>query len=426
MVQDGKDGWMSEQVTSYPSVHRRLDCGIELAVMPMPGRTIAALEIRVLAGYAHEDAAHLGVAYVAGEAVSKGTAHFDARGLSDAFDAIGASHGTFTGRETLGFSSLCLPEFLPRLIELHAEMICTPSFPPDACETAVELSRQSLSALEDDPQELAKKLLHRQAYGEPLGRHVLGEAETLARIGRAEILAHWERQFAASRMLVGVAGAVDADRVAKLLERCFAGLGTSDGGGPSWFPLEFRPGRRHLDKELEQEQVALCFPGSAVVDPDHPVEQVLVGVLAGGMSARLFTEIREKQGLVYWVGAWSDQPRRGGMIHVGASSTPQNVSRTYTTILRELDRVGEDVTPSEVQRAITGIVARTQTQGDVTRARANQLVNDLFFYGHPVPTEEKLARIRSVTSEDIARYLMNHKRDALSVITLGPAPIETG
>src|SRR5262245_57295144 len=104
---------MVEPSRSYPADHRRLKCGIELAAMPIPGRTIAALEIRVLGGYAYEDEDCLGLAYVLDEAISKGTANFDARGLSDAFDAIGASHGSSAGRETMGFSCLCLPEFLP-------------------------------------------------------------------------------------------------------------------------------------------------------------------------------------------------------------------------------------------------------------------------------------------------------------------------
>src|SRR5207249_3891128 len=146
--------------------------------------------------------------------------------------------------------------------------------------------------------ELAKKLLHRQAYGEPLGRHVLGEEDTLDRIGREHIVAHWERCFSPERMLVALAGAVGPTAVADLFERHFAGPVSwsprrPEAGPttePTWFPLEFNPGRSHVEKELEQEQVAICFPGSAVVDPDYLVEQVVIGVLGGGMSARLFTE----------------------------------------------------------------------------------------------------------------------------------------
>lgn len=400
--------------------HRRLDCGIELAVLPLTGRPVAAIEIRALAGYAFERPEYLGVAHVVDEAIVKGTAKRDGRALNDAFDVIGATHGSYAGRETFGFSCLCLPEFLGQAVALHAEMIRTPSFPQDACEVAVDLAQQSLAALNDDPQELAKKLLHKQAYGDPLGRHPLGEEETLSRIGREQIMEHWRRHFCAPRMLVAVAGAVEAGKVADLFEREFERFASSDGDAADGFPLRFCPGRSHHEKDLEQEQIAICFPGSAARDPDFPVSQVVLGVLSGGMGARLFTEVREKQGLVYWVGAWTDQSRLGGMFHLGASTTPENLEKTYTTLLREIDRLSEDLTEAEVERAVSGIVTRHKTRGDITRARASELVEDLFYHGRPIPAEEKMAKVRAVTIKDICDYLAAHPRDRLSVVTVGP------
>ncbi len=410
--------------------YRRLDCGMDLAVMPMPDRPVVAITIRLLAGYAFENPDYLGVAHICDEAIGKGTAKRDGKALKDAFDEIGASHGSYAGREAFGFSCLCLPEFVPQAIELLAEMIRTPSFPQDACEVAVELTRQSLAALNDDPQDLIKKLLHRRAYGEPLGRHPLGENETLDRIGREQIVAHWREFFRGSNLQCSITGAVEADHIADLLDRVFAAFVTDPQmpghavGRPVPPTLRFNPGRQHVDKDLEQEYVALCFPGSAVTDGDFPVEQILVGVLAGGMSGRLFTEVREKQGLVYWVGAWSDHPRGAGVIHLGASTTPQRVDRTYATLLREVNRLGEDLTDEEVQRAITGIVAQVQTRGDVSRARASRMADDLFYYDRPIPIEEKIARIQAVTVKDIKQYLESHPRDRLSVVTLGPRELE--
>lgn len=406
--------------------HRRLKCGIDLAVLPLAGRPVAAVEIRVFAGYAFERPEHLGVAHALDEAIAKGTPTRDGRAVNDAFDAIGATHSSYAGREAFAFSCLCLPEFLEPAVALHAEIIRTPTLPAEACGVAVDLTRQMLAALNDDPQELAKKYLHEQAYGEPLGRHPLGEEATLARIGRDQIVEHWRRHFGAERMLVAVAGSVEADAVADLLEKHFEGFAPPPEAKAetTGFPLRFRPGRAHHEKDLEQEQIAICFPGSAARDADFPASQVIVGVLSGGMGARLFTEVREKQGLVYWVGAWSDQSRLGGMFHLGASTTPQNLDKTYTTLLREIDRLSEDLTEAEVERAVTGIVARTQTRGDITRARAAEMVEDLFYRGRPVPTEEKLARVKAVTVRDVCDYLAAHPREQLSVVTVGPKGLE--
>jgi len=428
----------AEQATE----HRHLDCGIELAVMPMAHRPIVAMEIRLFAGYAFERPECLGVAHVLDEAITKGTAKRSGRALNDAFDEIGAAHSSYAGRETAGFSCVCLPEFIEPAIQLHAELIRTPTFPEDACQVAVDLTRQALAALDDDPQELAKKLLHRRVYGEPLGRHALGESESLDRIDRDRILEHWRRFFSARQMQVGVAGAVDPNEIADLCDRAFAGFESPAKPGPDTdpgagadpgagtqrpaLPLYFTPGRRHHEKDVEQEQIAICFPGAQVTDDDFPVERVLLGVLAGGMSGRLFTEVREKQGLVYWVGAWGDHPRNGGMLHVGASTTPQRVDQTYSTLLREINRLAEDLTDDELRRAITGIVTQAQTRGDVTRSRAARLAGDLFYYGRPVPLEEKLARVKAVTVNDVQRYLEAHPRDRLGVVTLGPRELGEG
>ncbi len=409
--------------------HRRLDCGLELAVLPMPRRPLVALDIRIYAGFAFEPPARLGLCHVLDEAISKGTARYNGRGLNDAFDAIGAAHWTHPGRELMRFAGLCLPEHFGRLVELHAEMIRTPAFPEDACRVAVELTRQALDALADDPGELARKLLHRRAYAPPLNRHVLGEIDTLAGIRREHLVDHWRRCFTAPRMLAAVAGAVEASSAADVLERAFEGFAGDDPatkGARPGFTLDLRPGYEHYPKDAEQTHVIMCFPGAAATDPDFPVEQVTLGVLDGGMSGRLFTEVREKQGLVYWVGAWSDQPSRGGAVHLGASTTPENLERTCATLLGEVDRLERDLSEAEVRRAITGIVARARTRGDVTQARASRLADDLFFYGRPIPLEEKIARVEAVTVEDVRAYLLRRPRDVLAAVTVGPAGLKNG
>jgi predicted Zn-dependent peptidase len=161
-----------------------------------------------------------------------------------------------------------------------------------------------------------------------------------------------------------------------------------------------------------------------VRSPQYPTERVLMGVLSGGMSGRLFTEVREKQGLVYWVGAWHENPRDAGMVFLGASTTPQRADRTYATLLREVDRLSDDLMQDELNRAVTGIVARTETRGDITRARCGEMADDLFHYGRPVPPAEKLSWVRAVTIEHVKRYLLEHPRTQLSVVTLGPRALE--
>ncbi len=392
---------------------RRLDCGIDFAAEVLPGRPTVSLVFCLRSGSAYEPADRLGVARLTEQTLSKGTSRFTGRALSDAFDSMGIQHRSGTGRETIVFRCTCLPEFLNNAVDLHAEMICRPTFPAEACRVAVDLAVQELTALEDDPMDLARKLMHEQAYGPLLGRYPLGCPECLGRIGPDDIRSYWESAFAADRMQVAVAGPVDPPSLADRLDAAFAGFGCAG-----------KSAHRHHPKELEQDYVMICWPGVSKTDPQEAAERVMVSVLSGGMSARLFTEVREKQGLVYWVGAWVEHPRGAGMIHLGASTTPERCDRTYATLLREVDRLAEDITPDELNRAVVGITARQEREADLTNARVSDLADDLLHFGRPIPLEEKLARIRAVTADDIRDYLASHRRDRLSVLTLGPRQLE--
>ncbi len=409
--------------------HRRLDCGLLLAVEVLPARKSVSLEMRFLSGMAAEPADRLGLAFLTEQTISKGTERRSGQGLSDAFDALGALHGSWVGRESIGFRCTCLPEYVDGVLDLFQEMLRTPTFPEESCRIAVELANQELTALEDDPGELARKYSARHAYGPLLGRHPYGERDTLARIGRNDIISYWQQNICAGRLLVAAAGPVDPPRLVERLEAAFAGFGMT--GTPGWTSAEgaaeaesaFTPGRWHYEKELEQQQIVICWPGVPMTHADHPVERVLLSLLGEGMSSRLFTEVREKLGLVYWVGAWHEHPRRAGMIHLGASSTPGQCARTHATLLREVDRLADDLTAGELARAQTLLIARSDTHGDITRARTSELAADLFYYERPVSIEEKNAAVASVTIEDIRRYLHEHPRDGLCVVTLGPTAL---
>jgi len=402
------------------TTHRALSNGIEFGCVELPGRHVVALEFRVRTGMADEPDDRLGLAHVVQETINLGTAAHDGRGLSDAFDEIGASHGAWTGREASGYHCLVLPEYVERAVELHAEFLRTPTFPDDVVKVAIDLARQEIEALNDDAQALADKLLDAQAYGPVLGRHALGEPHTLDRLNRDAVVDHWRTMHHSGRLQVTAAGAVDAPKLADLLEKYFAGFGSSEPSGARRFPVRFAPDRVHHHKDLEQEQIGIAFPGVSLIDRDYAIQRVMIGVLSGGMSSRLFTEVREKQGLVYWVSAWSETPRGAGMIFLGASATPERCEQTLDTLLREVDRLSEDLTEHEVARAATGIVAKLETQGEITRSRCGELSEDLFQRGRPKEHEQKIAEVKAVTPDDIRRFLAEHPRDRISVVTLGP------
>ncbi len=406
------------------TAHKQLSCGIELACVELPSRHAVTFEFRFLAGTANEPDDHLGLSRLIQETIDLGTENFDGRALSDAFDEIGASHGGWVGREASGYTCLVLPEFLERAIELHAEFLRRPTFPDDKVRVAIDLTRQEWTALQDDAHSLADKLIGEQAYGKYLGRHSLGEAEHLDTMKRQHLVDHWSRTYHGGRIQVSAAGAFDQQHLVDLLGTHFDGYGAAAPAGREHFDVVFNPARMHHNKDLEQQQIGVAFPGAARTDDDYSVQRAMLGILSGGMSSRLFTEVREKLGLVYWVSAWGECPRGSGMIFLGASTTPDRCDETYRALLREVDRLSEDLTTEELDRAVSGLVAKIETQGDATRARCSQLAEDLFQFNRPMDRAEKIAKLKAVTVDDIHRYLADHPREALSVVTLGPRVLE--
>lgn len=401
-------------------VHEILPCGIEYGALHLPRRHIVVFQIRILAGTCCESDERLGLAKLLVETIDKGTQQRSGRELADAFDAIGAAYRISVGRETITCSCSVLPEHFEKAVALHAEFLRTPTFPDDAFRVNVDLGKQELLALEDDAQGWVDKVIGRRAFGSPLGRHPLGERETLDRINRGDVESFWQKHFHAGRMQISVVGAVEAKEAADVLGHNFDGFGDADLAGRNVYPVSFAPSATHHDKDLEQQQVGLCWPGVDVTHEDFPAQMVLLGVLSGGMSSRLFTEVREKQGLVYWVNAWQETPRGSGMIFIGASTTPDRCDQTYETLLREVDRLAEDIEETELKRAVTGIVSGLETRGDSTGARCQELAGDLFFFGRPRSEQEKIGQIQSVTVGDVKRFLSTYPRDRLCVVTLGP------
>jgi predicted Zn-dependent peptidase len=404
-------------------VHELLPGGLEFGLVRLPERHVVSFQIRVLAGTTAEPAQKLGLARLVEDTIDKGTQQRSAQELSDVFDTIGAGRNSGTGRETTTYTCTVLPQHFEQAVALHAEFLKTPTFPDDMCATNVELARQELIALDDDPHGLVDKYIGRQAFGPVLGRHPIGEPETIAGIARDDLEDYWRRHYRPGRMIVAVAGPLEPQQVRDVLGRHLDGPAGAPRDGREPTPAEFAAHTRHYDKELEQEHIGICWPGVDATHDDFPIQQVVLGILSGGMSGRLFTEVREKRGLVYWVSAWHETPRGIGMMFLGASTTSQRCDQTYDTLLREVDRLAEDIEPDELDRAKTGIIAQKDTRGDLTRARCTELANDLFFFGRPVPLGEKVAKIEAVTNDDIRRYLSENPRDALCVVTLGPRPL---
>lgn len=403
--------------------HHQLDCGIELALDPLPSRQTVALYFRMLGGVALDPLEQTGLSGMVERTLSRGTRRHDGPALADAFDRYGIQWGTVTGRQSMLVRCLCLPEYVGEAIDLVAELLTEPALRDDAIEVGLQLAREEVRHLEDEPGDLLRLDMQKLVMGPRLGRDPTGTLETLDRITPDAVRAHWKEHYRAGRLQVALAGPLAGVDVEGRLEAGFAGFGSATQDQRDAADFVYRPGRSHRQKDLKQEHVAVSLPGASRDSADDPIERVLLAILSGGMSGRLFSEVREKQGLAYSVGAWHEQPRGRGLLHMAASTTPERVQQTYETLLRELARIGEDLTAEETNRARNQLLAHARTEDDLTRARAMTISDDLFHHGRPIGSAERVAKIAAVRVADVSAYVARMPRDELCVTTVGPVEL---
>jgi predicted Zn-dependent peptidase len=402
-----------------------LDNGIQIVVEPMAGAQSVSVAFRFPYGAKDDPPDRLGLARVAEETVFKGTPARDARAVFDAFDALGVRRGSATDVETTDFRAQVLPRHFREAIALYGEVLRTASFPDDQVDISKALSLEELKRLEDSPFEKVMYLTMQAGLGDPLGRIPLGEPESVATISPNGVRSHWSNTCRPNGLLISVAGGVEASEVFDAIEDAF-GDWPDDGGPPPPPPHPTVAAKSvHYPKESEQEHIGMLFGAVPRGHELYYAGQLAVAVLSGSGSSRLFTEVREKRGLVYHVGAYYRARRGGGLIALYAGTTAERADETLVVCRREIERLAEDVTPEELERAKTVLKGRLFTTGDLADGRSGSLLEDLFLDGNTRSVGHIARGVDSVTLDQIPTYLEAFPATPTALATLGPRPLES-
>jgi predicted Zn-dependent peptidase len=409
--------------TSQTGIDTALPGGLRFVGEQLERSEAVAVAIRVPAGAKDDPANKLGLADLVQETLLKGTRKRDARAISDAFDFYGIQHGEYTGTESTLLQLRCLPEHVGKALELLREVLSQPSFPEKECETAKVQAVQMLKRLEDEPLSKVFVLLKELYFGTEWGHPELGSESTIPDVSRSDIEAFWKAHYIPAGTIAAVAGRFDP----QALHTCLEGLLAN--AGPAW-PLESPPPapaealRKHVYKDSEQTQIAMAFPAVPRSHPAYYTARMAVGVLAGGMSGRLFTEVREKRGLVYAVGAQTVSLRGAGAIYVYAGTTAPRAAETLTVLKAELARLGQDLTQEELERAKIGLKAHMLMDQESTYHRSRELLDDVYLENRVVPVAEVVQKIDAVTVKDVTEYWNSHPVEPYALVMLGRAALE--
>jgi len=376
--------------------------GIQVLTERMPQVRTAAMGIWIGAGSRCEQDAEAGISHFLEHMFFKGTHTRTALEIAQAADAIGAQLNAFTDREATVLYAKALSQHLPQVCELMADMLLRAALDPEALERERQVILEEIKMYEDSPDELVQDLFAQTIWnGHPLGRPVIGYVETVRRLARDDFLAYRERRYRPNNVLVAAAGDVTHAQVVELVA---AELGGWEGAAPP-MPLEVpvaRPDIALRPKETEQVHLTLGVRGLPAADDRRHVLAILDNILGGGMSSRLFQEIREKRGLVYTITSYHTAYREGGLLVIYGAMSPSAAPEVTALILKEIEKIKEGISAAELQRAKESYKGAVMLSLESTGSRMYRLARSQIYYGRQISLDEFLARIDAVTADQVA------------------------
>lgn len=403
---------------------RTLDSGLVLLVERMDGVRSAAISWTLPAGAARDPDNRQGLAAMWHELVLRGAGELDSRAHADALDRLGATRGCDVGMHYLRLGMTLLGERVLEALPLLVDMVRRPRFEAGAIEPVRDLCLQSLASLADEPQQRAALAARSRHHAAPMDRSGMGNEAGLAAITRDDIVDGWQRHVVPIGSVLAIAGPVDADAVAARLNTLLKGW-TGKAADVARGPAPAR-GYAHETDDSNQVQILALFDAPPESHAEARLERAAAAVLSGGMSGRLFTEVREKRALCYSVSAGYSTEKDGGTLSAYVGTTPERAQESLDVLWTELSRLATPagrVTPEELQRAAVGMKSRLIFSGESTAARAAALTGDYVRLGRARPLAELTAQIDALTLDELNAYLARRTAGRPTIQTLGPTAL---
>jgi predicted Zn-dependent peptidase len=399
-----------------------LDGGLRVVTEAVPSVRSVALGLWVRTGSRDESPDQAGVSHFLEHLLFKGTERHSAIEISELFDGMGAAVNAATSKESTHLHARLLDEHLPEALDLASEMFLQPALPPDEIDSEREVVLEEIAMYEDEPQDRVHDVLAEAIYGEhPLGRRVLGTAEVIGSIPVPGIAAYHRARYVAPAIVLAAAGHLEHERIVELarqhLEPPAAPSASVNGAAePEGVRFRFYP------KETEQYHVCFGGPGIARNDDRRFALSVLDAAFGGSVSSRLFTEVREKRGLAYSVGSYTEQFVDRGVVALYVGTREDNVAEACEIIGRELVRLRDGgLSDDELRRAKEHIKGRMVLSLESTSARASRIARGILFDVPLLSVDEMLERIEAVTADDVAELAREFYDPArLSGACVGP------
>jgi predicted Zn-dependent peptidase len=397
----------------------RLKNGLTVATDTMAGVESATVGVWVAAGTRHEPAEVNGIAHLLEHMAFKGTRRRSALAIAEEIEAVGGYLNAYTTREHTAYYARLLGQDVAIAVDILADILQHSTFEETELERERAVILQEIGQAEDTPDDIVFDHLQLTAFpGQALGRPILGSPEIVRRLDSGAVRSYLSTRYGASSMTLVGAGRVEHEALLRLAETHFGALPAE--ADIAREPARFGGGERREEKDLEQVHLVLGFGGLAHTDPDFYAASVYSTLIGGGMSSRLFQEVREKRGLVYSIYSFSHSYFDGGLFGIYAGTGTDEAAETMRVIADELARARDGAGEEELNRARAQVRAGLLMGRESTGARAEQLANQLMIFGRPLPVSEILAELEAVDRPRLARIAERLTQRPAAFAAVGP------
>jgi predicted Zn-dependent peptidase len=403
---------MTIQTTTLPN-------GLRVITDSIPHVETVTCGLWVDVGARHEPAKINGISHVLEHMAFKGTKRRSALQIAEEIEAVGGYLNAYTSREATAYHARLLKDDLPLAIDILADILQNSVF--DASEFAREQSViiQEIGQTYDTPDDIVFDYFQETCYpDQPMGRAILGTADIVRFLSPDLVKEYMQDHYGTHQMVFAAAGKCDHSQIVDEVAQKFIHLPLDC--SKDTLPATYQGGVSHRERDLEQTHVVMGFEGIPFNHPDYYAASILSAILGGGMSSRLFQEIREKRGLAYAVYAFSSSYQDSGVFGIYAGTNPDQTNELLSVIRHELDRFPKTLEISEMSRAKAQLKAGLMMSLESTTGRCEQLANHLLIYGRPLSPQEILVTIDAITPDHVIALAKRLFSGPLSLTTLGP------
>jgi predicted Zn-dependent peptidase len=396
-----------------------LDNGLRVVSDPMATVETVSVGVWVEAGARHEHPEINGVSHLLEHMAFKGTGRRSALEIAAEIEDVGGHLNAYTSRESTAYFAKVLKEDTALAVDIIADILQDSVMDAEELERERSVIIQEINQALDTPDDVVFDHFQETAYpDQPIGRPVLGTAELVGAMERDVVIDYMGRHYGVGNMILVGAGRIEHGTLAALAADAFSGL--SSGAAPATEPTRYEGGDFRENRDLEQAHVVLGFEGISYEDPDFHAASMLSTILGGGMSSRLFQEVREKRGLAYSVYSFLSCYQDGGLFGIYAGTSERETGQLIPVVADEILKVRDGVGEDELARARAQIKSSILMSLESTSARCEQLARQMMVFGRPIPVAEIVAKIEAVDAAAVVAAARRITAGKPVLAALGP------